>query len=66
MFINTVYLKKDEVNLWVSHSIYQYWNKPNERNEQINTLQKCESFCTQHTKTTERQVNFVNLHHCSV
>lgn len=47
MFINTVYLKKDEVNLWVSHSIYQYWNKPNERNEQINTLQNFESFCTQ-------------------
>ena len=33
-----MYLKKDEVNLWVSHSIYQYWDKPNERNEQINPL----------------------------
>jgi len=34
--INTVYLKKDEVNLWVSHSIYQYWNKPNEEMSKLN------------------------------
>ena len=63
-----VYLKKDEVNLRVSHSIYKYWNKPNERNEQINTLQNFESLCAKHTKINdyECEVHFVNLHHCII
>ena len=66
MFIKTVYLKKDEVNLRVSHSIYQYWNKPNERNEQINMVQSVNHFAHNILNYYERQVHFVNLHHCIV